>query len=195
MTKPKIKLAAICALSALTACRTAHVGPSDGGGTLSAEAQYCVSAGNAGDETVEVLVRNGTGSPVEFVRAELDGTELPESAPSAAKALKAFSFEGVGGKAKSRLSAQSPVAGARWWQFYPSPRIEAGGAAVFQLNFAEKPRPRELRLTEKGGRVLSVTGLGATLREAVDRAYEGVAKISFEGMFFRKDIAHRAFER
>ena len=46
-----------------------------------------------------------------------------------------------------------------------------------------------------GGRVLSVTGMGATLREAVDRAYEGVKKISFEGMFYRKDIAHRAFER
>ena len=46
-----------------------------------------------------------------------------------------------------------------------------------------------------GGRVLSVTGLGATLREAVDRAYAGVAGISFEKMFYRKDIAHRAFER
>ena len=46
-----------------------------------------------------------------------------------------------------------------------------------------------------GGRVLSVTGLGATLREAVDCAYEGVSKISFEKMFYRKDIAHRAFER
>ena len=46
-----------------------------------------------------------------------------------------------------------------------------------------------------GGRVLSVTGLGANLREAVDRAYAGVAKISFDGAFFRKDIAHRAFER
>ena len=156
MTKPKIKLAALCALSALTACRTAHVGPSDGGGTLSAEVQYCASSGNAGDETVEVLVRNGTRSSVEFVRAELDGTELPQTASSAARALKAFSFEGVGGKAKSRMTAQSPVAGARWWQFYPSPQIEAGGAAVFQLNFAEKSRPCELRLTEKGGRVLSV---------------------------------------
>ena len=46
-----------------------------------------------------------------------------------------------------------------------------------------------------GGRVLSVTGLGATLREAVDRAYARVAGISFDGMFYRRDIAHRAFER
>lgn len=46
-----------------------------------------------------------------------------------------------------------------------------------------------------GGRVLSVTGLGATLREAVDTAYAAVGKIAFEGAFHRADIAHRAFER
>ena len=46
-----------------------------------------------------------------------------------------------------------------------------------------------------GGRVLSVTGLGATLREAVDRAYAAVGKIAFEKMFYRRDIAHRAFSR
>lgn len=46
-----------------------------------------------------------------------------------------------------------------------------------------------------GGRVLSVTGRGATLREAVDRAYAGVDRIAFEGAFHRRDIAHRAFDR
>ena len=51
------------------------------------------------------------------------------------------------------------------------------------------------KVVTAGGRVLSVTGLGATLREAVDNAYERVRGISFEGMFFRKDIAHRAFGR
>jgi phosphoribosylamine--glycine ligase/phosphoribosylformylglycinamidine cyclo-ligase len=43
--------------------------------------------------------------------------------------------------------------------------------------------------------VLSVTGTGSTLREAVDKAYAAVGRISFDGMFFRKDIAHRAFGR
>ena len=46
-----------------------------------------------------------------------------------------------------------------------------------------------------GGRVLSVTGMGVTLREAVDNAYAGVRRISFEQMFYRTDIAHRAFGR
>lgn len=51
------------------------------------------------------------------------------------------------------------------------------------------------RTVTAGGRVLSVTGLGKTLREAVDQAYAGVRAISFGNMFYRKDIAHRAFER
>jgi len=45
-----------------------------------------------------------------------------------------------------------------------------------------------------GGRVLGVTARGADLRQAVDRAYEAVAKINFEGMQFRKDIAHRGLK-
>ena len=32
-------------------------------------------------------------------------------------------------------------------------------------------------------------------REAVDAAYAALSEISFEGMFFRRDIAHRAFGR
>ena len=51
------------------------------------------------------------------------------------------------------------------------------------------------KILTSGGRVLSVTGMGKTLREAVDKAYAGVKSLSFEGMFYRKDIAHRAFER
>jgi phosphoribosylamine--glycine ligase len=48
------------------------------------------------------------------------------------------------------------------------------------------------QLVTAGGRVLGITGFGADVREAVDRAYVGVEKIHFEGMHFRRDIAHRA---
>ena len=51
------------------------------------------------------------------------------------------------------------------------------------------------RIVTAGGRVLSVTGLGANLREAVDNAYAGVGRIAFDGAFHRTDIAHRAFAR
>lgn len=44
-----------------------------------------------------------------------------------------------------------------------------------------------------GGRVLNVTGVGATLREARDRAYAGVAAIDFPDGFCRQDIGAKAF--
>lgn len=48
------------------------------------------------------------------------------------------------------------------------------------------------QLKTSGGRVIAASAIGPTLKEAVDAAYDGVSHIEFEGMFFRKDIAHRA---
>jgi phosphoribosylamine---glycine ligase len=42
------------------------------------------------------------------------------------------------------------------------------------------------------GRVLGVTGVGATIAEAASRAYAGVKELSFPGMQFRDDIGARA---
>ena len=46
-----------------------------------------------------------------------------------------------------------------------------------------------------GGRVLCVTSLGETVSQAQQSAYEVVAKINWNGMFHRKDIAYRAVNR
>ncbi|MDA8326714.1 MAG: phosphoribosylamine--glycine ligase [Nitrospiraceae bacterium] len=46
-----------------------------------------------------------------------------------------------------------------------------------------------------GGRVLGVTATGSDVRTAKARAYDAVAKISFEGMHYRNDIADRAVGR
>jgi phosphoribosylamine--glycine ligase len=43
-------------------------------------------------------------------------------------------------------------------------------------------------LTTAGGRVLGVTGLGATLARARARAYETAERIRFEGKYYRRDI-------
>jgi phosphoribosylamine--glycine ligase len=59
--------------------------------------------------------------------------------------------------------------------FHAGTRLEPGGMIVTD-----------------GGRVLGVTALGDTLADAKARAYEAVTKISFPGVFFRKDIADKA---
>ena len=43
-----------------------------------------------------------------------------------------------------------------------------------------------------GGRVLGITAAAADLKTALHKAYAELAKISFEGMQFRRDIGHRA---
>jgi phosphoribosylamine--glycine ligase len=54
---------------------------------------------------------------------------------------------------------------------------------------------REGEIVTVGGRVLGVTALGANLDAAVQRAYEAVPKISFDGMQYRKDIGQKAIAR
>ena len=49
-------------------------------------------------------------------------------------------------------------------------------------------------LVTAGGRVLNVTGLGATLAEARERAYSAAERIDFDGRQLRGDIAARAVE-
>lgn len=48
------------------------------------------------------------------------------------------------------------------------------------------------QLVTAGGRVLAITSMAPDLRTALDLAYAQMAKISFEGMQFRRDIGHRA---
>jgi phosphoribosylamine--glycine ligase len=43
-------------------------------------------------------------------------------------------------------------------------------------------------LVTSGGRVLGVTALGDTLNAAIERAYEAVGKIGWEGAYWRRDI-------
>nr|BBH94194.1 phosphoribosylamine--glycine ligase [Thermogemmatispora argillosa] len=50
---------------------------------------------------------------------------------------------------------------------------------------------RDGELVTAGGRVLSVAAYGATLAEALARAYEAARLIHFEGMHYRRDIAKR----
>jgi phosphoribosylamine--glycine ligase len=45
-----------------------------------------------------------------------------------------------------------------------------------------------------GGRVLGVTARGSDLPDAVERAYDAVMKIRFDGMQYRKDIAARGLK-
>jgi phosphoribosylamine--glycine ligase len=62
------------------------------------------------------------------------------------------------------------------------------GVSVFHAATAVHDR----KLVTAGGRVLTVVGRGADFPEAIQRAYAGVSRISFDGMQYRRDIGKKA---
>jgi phosphoribosylamine--glycine ligase len=65
-----------------------------------------------------------------------------------------------------------------------------GSVTVFHAGTAEL----DGRVVTAGGRVLAVSALGPTLRDARARAYEACGRLSFDGMQYRRDIAEAAAE-
>jgi phosphoribosylamine--glycine ligase len=63
------------------------------------------------------------------------------------------------------------------------------GVTVFHAGTA---LDREGRFVTAGGRVLALTGVGASIGEARERAYRGAALVTFEGRVMRHDIARTA---
>jgi phosphoribosylamine--glycine ligase len=51
------------------------------------------------------------------------------------------------------------------------------------------------KILTNGGRVLGITATGTTLREALNKAYNAVKLISFEGMQYRSDIGAKALTK
>lgn len=64
---------------------------------------------------------------------------------------------------------------------------ESRDLAVFHAGTAAEAA----RVVTNGGRVLSVSALGASLSDAADRAYSTIDKISFRGAVFRRDIGRK----
>ena len=78
------------------------------------------------------------------------------------------------------------------------------GAAISGLDTAYGPdvkvfhagtRMDEGRIVTSGGRVLCTVALGDSVTEAQRLAYEAVAKIDWDGAFYRRDIGYRAVAR
>ena len=77
-----------------------------------------------------------------------------------------------------------PIAG-----LYPASQIP--GVTIFHSGTAMGDK----RIVTAGGRVLTVVGTGHDYQEAIDRAYRGVEKISFDGMQYRRDIGAKALRQ
>ena len=92
--------------------------------------------------------------------------------------VRRMHFIGIGG------SGMYPLVQILHSKGYEITGIDTCGKIVFQAGTALK----DGKLVTSGGRVLCVYDEADTLDEAIDGAYEGVAKISFKDMHFRHDI-------
>ena len=65
------------------------------------------------------------------------------------------------------------------------------GSKIFQAG----TKQTDGKIVTSGGRVLCATALGSDIKEARDNAYKLAETVSWNGMFYRKDIAYRAIAR
>jgi phosphoribosylamine--glycine ligase len=128
-------------------------------------------------ETQAILLRMET-DVLDLLNASIDGTASTldiKMHPGASVCVIAAS-----GGYPGKYSAGKPIHGL--------PNQAADNVVVFHSGTAIKGG----ELVTAGGRVLAITAMAPDLRTALGLAYAQLAKISFEGMQFRRDIGHRA---
>ena len=139
-----------------------------------------------GDPECQCIIPRIKSDLVDAIEAVLSG-KLDESSvdisdePTACVVMAAKNYPGtpVTGTPIEGLNADGQVHGAE-------------GVQVFH---AGTTRLKDGRIVTNGGRVLGVTASAATLPLAVNRAYQAVEQIRFDGAQFRRDIASRALNR
>ena len=73
--------------------------------------------------------------------------------------------------------------------------LEEAAAMPEVMVFHANTKKTEEGIVTAGGRVLGITGMGSALPQAIERAYQAVECISFDGGHYRRDIGRRAAGR
>ncbi|KAI9762329.1 MAG: hypothetical protein M4579_000478 [Chaenotheca gracillima] len=103
-------------------------------------------------------------------------------------------LDGAQIKLEAKFAATVVVAAGGYPGSYPKgTEMKLDPAPNDTLIFHAGTEMKDGSLRTSGGRVIAATATADTLEDAVKKAYDGVGCIHFEGMQFRKDIAHRAF--
>ncbi len=125
-----------------------------------------------GDPETQAVLPLLKSDLVEIMEATIDGR------------LSEVSVEWEGGNCVAVVAASKGYPGA----YEKGREIKIGkidGAEVFHAGDAFK----DGKLVTSGGRVLAVSAKGKDIEEARKKAYSAIENISFDGMFYRRDIA------
>lgn len=134
-----------------------------------------------GDPETQVILMRLDSDLLDALEACIDGrlseTEL-RWIPGAAACIVASSA-GYPGSYKTGL----PISGLSNAAMVPGVQVFHSGTAKLGT-----------QLVTSGGRVLCASAAGDSLNESLGRAYQALAEVQFEGMYFRRDIGHRALK-
>jgi phosphoribosylamine---glycine ligase len=135
-----------------------------------------------GDPETQAILLRLESDLVDALEACIDGTlaESPLRWSPGASACVVASSAGYPGSYKTGFPIHGLGTAAQ------VPRVE-----VFHSGTARVGS----QLVTSGGRVLGVTAAGDSMHEALSRAYQAIAEIEFEGIYYRRDIGHRALAR
>jgi phosphoribosylamine--glycine ligase len=135
-----------------------------------------------GDPETQAILMRLESDLVDVLDAAVDGklaeTKLRWSA--GASACVVASSSGYPGSYKTGL----PITGLDAARKLPGVEVFHSGSSL-----------ADDQVLTAGGRVLGVTAAGATLEDALNRAYEAMKLIHFDGIYYRRDIGHRALKR
>jgi phosphoribosylamine--glycine ligase len=135
-----------------------------------------------GDPETQAILMRLESDLMEALEACVDGklseTELRWS-PGASACVVASS-SGYPGSYKTGLPVTGLVLAAQ------TPGVEVFHSGTSRIDG---------QLVTSGGRVLGVTALADSLEQALAQAYDALAQIHFDGIYYRRDIGHRALKR
>jgi len=132
-----------------------------------------------GDPETQAILMRLESDLIEALEACIDGT------------LDEVEFRWSQGASACVIASSAGYPGSYKTGFPISGLSAAGRVPEVQVFHSGSARVGNQTVTA-GGRVLGVTAVGASLEEALNRAYQGLTEIQFEGMYFRNDIGHRA---
>ena len=151
-------------------------------GIPTARYRVCESSGEARD----VIASGEFGFPVVLKADGLaagKGVVVASDRPAAEAAIRAAMDDRQFGAAGARLVIEECLVGPEVSFF-----ALCDGTRAIPITSAQDHK----RIVTAAGRVLTVVGTGATYQDAIDRAYQGVSAIKFEGMQYRRDIGAKA---
>ncbi|KAL2855494.1 phosphoribosylglycinamide synthetase [Aspergillus pseudoustus] len=145
-----------------------------------------------GPKVLEYNVRGGDPETQTLLPLLSDDTDLAEIMVACTEHW----LDGVSVKVKPDFSTTViAVAGGYPGSYAKGKKITLDPTPEGTLIFHAGTNFAGYELQTAGGRVIAATATASSLEEALRKSYAGIETVHFEDMFYRKDIAHRAFRQ